>query len=46
VDEKFIADPEISEISETVWLKKSEINIEDIAFDSQKIFLEKYKIQE
>lgn len=33
---------ERSEISETVWIKKEEINLEDIAFDSQKIFFETY----
>ncbi|MGA9212766.1 NUDIX hydrolase [Kaistella sp.] len=43
VAEKFEVDLEISEISETVWLKKSEIKLEEIAFDSQRIFFEKYK---
>lgn len=33
---------ELSEISETVWLKKDEIHLEDIAFDSQKLFLKSY----
>lgn len=42
VDEKFEVNLEISEISEAVWLKKEEIDLEAIAFDSQKIFLEKY----
>jgi len=42
-DEKFEVNLEISEISETVWLKIQEINPDDIAFDSQRIFLEKYK---
>ncbi|MCP2037463.1 NUDIX domain-containing protein [Chryseobacterium sp. HSC-36S06] len=46
IDEKFDADLEISEISETVWLKINEIDSEDIAFDSQRIFLEKYKNQQ
>lgn len=46
IDEKFDADLEISEISEAVWLKKNEIDSEDIAFDSQRIFLEKYKNQQ
>lgn len=40
VSEKFEVKLEISEISGTVWLKKSEIDIEDIAFDSQKYFFE------
>ena len=42
VDEKFDVNLEISEISDAVWLKKEEIDLEAIAFDSQKIFLEKY----
>ena len=33
---------EQSEISETIWIKKNEIDLDDIAFDSQKIFLKKY----
>ena len=33
---------ELHEISETIWIKKSEINLEDIAFDSQKKFFETY----
>jgi NADH pyrophosphatase NudC (nudix superfamily) len=33
---------EHSEISETIWIKKNEINIEDIAFDSQKTFFKNY----
>lgn len=33
---------ELSEISEVVWLKKEDINLEDIAFDSQKLFLSMY----
>lgn len=45
VAEKFAVNLEISEISEAVWLKKEEINLEDIAFDSQRIFFEKYKKQ-
>ncbi len=40
VDEKFKVKPELSEISETAWIKKSEINLDDIAFDSQKKFFE------
>lgn len=42
-DEKLEVNLEISEISETVWLKVQDINPDDIAFDSQRIFLEKYK---
>ena len=41
VEEKLEVKLEISEISETFWLKKSEIDIEEIAFDSQKYFFEK-----
>lgn len=44
-DEKFEVNLEISEISETVWLKIQDINPDDIAFDSQRIFLKKYKTQ-
>lgn len=45
VEEKFEPDLEISEISETVWLRIDQINPDDIAFDSQRIFLEKYSLQ-
>lgn len=31
-----------SEISETIWMKTSEINLDEIAFDSQKDFLKYY----
>lgn len=44
-DEKFEVNLEISEISETVWLKIQDIKPAEIAFDSQRFFLEKYKIQ-
>lgn len=44
-DEKFEVNLEISEISETVWLKIQDINPDDIAFDSQRFFLQKYKTQ-
>lgn len=40
VDEKFEVNMELSEISEVVWIKKSEINVDEIAFDSQKHFFE------
>ena len=42
VAEKLELKLELSEISETIWLKKNEVNIEDIAFDSQKIFFKNY----
>ncbi len=42
VETKFDVSPEISEISETVWIPIKEINLDDIAFDSQKVFLGKY----
>lgn len=42
VKEKFQITLEISEISETIWLKKSEIILEDIAFESQKLFFQKH----
>ena len=45
VEEKFEADLELSEISDTVWLTIDDINPIEIAFDSQRIFLEKYRIQ-
>ena len=43
VADKFDVELEISEISETVWLSKENLNLEDIAFDSQKLFLKNYK---
>ena len=43
-EEKFEVKLEISEISETVWLKIKDIKPAEIAFDSQRFFLEKYKI--
>lgn len=42
VANKFEVQLEISEISETLWIKKSDLNSEDIAFDSQKAFLKNY----
>lgn len=42
VSEKFDVNLEISEISETRWISLKEINLEDIAFDSQRIFFENY----
>ncbi|MDQ0476646.1 NUDIX hydrolase [Chryseobacterium sp. MDT2-18] len=44
VPEKVEAKLELSEISETVWIKKNEIDIEDIAFDSQKTFFKQYNL--
>ena len=34
---------EAHEISETIWVKISELNLEEIAFDSQRKFLENYQ---
>ena len=45
VDAKLESQIELSEISEILWIKKSEINLEDIAFDSQKTFFKKYLSQ-
>ena len=42
VEEKFDVQLEISEISETVWISKSNIPLEDIAFESQQSFLKSY----
>lgn len=33
---------ELKEISETVWINKNELDLEEIAFESQKKFLQKY----
>lgn len=43
VEEKTEAELEISEISETVWLKLKDLNPGDLAFDSQKTFLANYQ---
>ena len=44
VDEKVVAKKlETHEIAEVIWLKISELNIEEIAFDSQRKFLEHYQ---
>lgn len=40
--EKFEVNIEQSEISEAVWIPLKELNLEDIAFDSQKRFFEEY----
>lgn len=42
VPEKFEVNLELSEISETIWIPLKELNLEDIAFDSQKKFFEEY----
>lgn len=42
IDEKPNMELDHSEVSEIVWLKKDQISLEDIAFDSQKRFLKKY----
>ncbi len=42
VDEKFDVELELSEISETVWIEKTRIDLEELAFDSQKKFLWNY----
>lgn len=42
VQEKFEAEAEISEISETVWLGLTQIDLEQLAFESQKKFLWDY----
>ncbi|WP_336715987.1 NUDIX hydrolase [Chryseobacterium mucoviscidosis] len=42
VQEKFEVNLELSEISEAVWIPLKELNLEDIAFDSQKKFFEEY----
>lgn len=42
VPEKFEVNLELSEISEAVWITLKELNLEDIAFDSQKKFFEEY----
>ena len=42
VSEKFEVNLELSEISEAVWIPLRELNLDDIAFDSQKRFFENY----
>ncbi|WP_312902514.1 NUDIX hydrolase [Chryseobacterium taichungense] len=42
VPEKFEVNLETSEISEALWIPLKELKIEDIAFDSQKIFFKEY----
>lgn len=42
VGEKFENELEREEISEVIWIKKEDLNLDEIAFDSQRIFLRKY----
>ncbi|MGL6127820.1 NUDIX hydrolase [Chryseobacterium artocarpi] len=42
VSEKFEVNLELSEISEAVWIPLKDLNLDDIAFDSQKKFFEGY----
>lgn len=42
VDEKFEVNIELSEISETVWIPLDTINLDELAFDSQRKFFEDY----
>ncbi|KPE51360.1 NUDIX hydrolase [Chryseobacterium indologenes] len=42
VAEKFEVNLELSEISEAVWIQLNQLNLDDIAFDSQKRFFEDY----
>jgi NADH pyrophosphatase NudC (nudix superfamily) len=42
VSEKFEVNLELSEISEAVWIPLKELNLDDLAFDSQKRFFEEY----
>ena len=42
VDGKFDAKLDESEVSEIVWIKNKELDLDEIAFDSQRKFLKKY----
>lgn len=42
VEEKFSVNLEKSEIAETVWVNKENIQLEDIAFPSQRLFFERF----
>jgi len=42
VSEKFKVNLELSEISEAIWIPLKELNLDDLAFDSQKRFFEEY----
>lgn len=44
IEEKIFAEKlETSEISEIIWVKLSELNLEDIAFESQRNFFKRYQ---
>lgn len=42
VSEKFVPELEEHEVSDFVWIKKEDINLDDIAFDSQRNFFKTY----
>lgn len=42
VDEKFSPELELSEVSEGVWISLQNLDLEDLAFDSQKRFFKQY----
>ncbi|MDF0719006.1 MULTISPECIES: NUDIX hydrolase [Chryseobacterium group] len=42
VDEKFQVELELSEISETLWIDRTKIDLEELAFESQRKFLWDY----
>lgn len=42
VSEKFEVQLEVSEISETIWIHKGQIPFHELAFDSQRIFLQSH----
>ncbi|WP_346986613.1 NUDIX domain-containing protein [Chryseobacterium sp. POE27] len=42
VTEKFEVNLDVSEISEAAWIPLKELNLEDLAFDSQKKFFKEY----
>ena len=42
VPEKFEVNLELSEISEAIWIPLQSLQLEDLAFDSQKVFFEGY----
>jgi NADH pyrophosphatase NudC (nudix superfamily) len=42
VAEKFEVNLDLSEISQAIWIPLKDLNLEDIAFDSQKRFFEQY----
>lgn len=43
--EKFSVDLDLAEVSEIVWLELNDLNMDDLAFESQKIFLSDYRKQ-